>query len=79
MLPTIFLRGAHVPDNAVSREGLERLYEAMNREFDRRATAAWTAARGRSIYSPRQAKSWAPGGEPVTPRLARDQRKETRP
>lgn len=34
----------HVPDNAVSREGLERLYEAMNREFDRRATAAWTAA-----------------------------------
>jgi hypothetical protein len=34
----------HVPDNAVSRAGLERLYEAMNREFDRRATAAWTAA-----------------------------------
>jgi hypothetical protein len=34
----------HVPDNAASRAGLEQLYEAMNREFDRRATAAWTAA-----------------------------------
>ena len=34
----------HVPDNAAGRAGLERLYEAMNREFDRRASAAWTMA-----------------------------------
>jgi hypothetical protein len=34
----------HVPGNAVDRAGLERLYEAMNCEFDRRASAAWTAA-----------------------------------
>ena len=32
----------NVPSNAADRAGLERLYEAMNREFDRRASAAWT-------------------------------------
>lgn len=28
----------------VNRADLERLYEAMNREFDRRARIAWTTA-----------------------------------
>jgi hypothetical protein len=32
----------NAPGNAKGRAGLERLYEAMTREFDRRATAAWT-------------------------------------
>jgi hypothetical protein len=41
------LRGLleHVPTNAVDRTRLERLYEAMNQEFDRRARIAWTEAR----------------------------------
>ena len=34
----------NVPADAADRPGLERLYEAMTREFDRRAAAAWTAA-----------------------------------
>jgi hypothetical protein len=33
----------HVPENSLDRTGLELQYEAMNREFDRRASAAWTA------------------------------------
>jgi hypothetical protein len=32
----------HVPTNAVDRTRLERVYEAMNQEFDRRARIAWT-------------------------------------
>jgi hypothetical protein len=32
------------PSNAPDRAGMERRYEAMNDEFDRRATAAWTAS-----------------------------------
>ena len=41
------LRGRleHVPENAVGRPGLERLYEAMTEEFCRRARIAWTAGR----------------------------------
>jgi hypothetical protein len=41
------LRGLlqHVSANAVDRARLERLYEAMNQEFDRRARIAWTEAR----------------------------------
>lgn len=31
--------------DAVNRAELERLYEAMNREFDRRARIAWTTPR----------------------------------
>ena len=40
------LRGAleHLQENSVERLELERLYEAMNREFDRRARIAWTEA-----------------------------------
>jgi hypothetical protein len=40
------LRGLleHVPGNDVGRAELERLYEAMNREFDGRARIAWTEA-----------------------------------
>ena len=39
------LRGQleNVPSNATGRAEMERLYEAMTREFDRRASAAWTA------------------------------------
>jgi hypothetical protein len=32
----------HGPRDAADRVGLERLYEAMTVEFDRRASAAWT-------------------------------------
>jgi len=32
----------HVPENAVGRLRLERLYEAMTEEFCRRARVAWT-------------------------------------
>ena len=32
----------HVPENAVGRLRLERLYEAMTEEFCRRARIAWT-------------------------------------
>jgi len=35
----------HVPENAVGRPGLERLYEAMTEEFCRRARIAWTRSR----------------------------------
>ena len=34
----------HVPENAIGRTGLERLYEAMTDEFLRRARVAWTTA-----------------------------------
>jgi hypothetical protein len=34
-----------VPENAVGRPGLERLYEAMTEEFCRRARLAWTRTR----------------------------------
>jgi hypothetical protein len=37
-------RLAQVPDNSEGRAELERLYEAMNVEFDRRASAAWAIA-----------------------------------
>lgn len=37
-------RLARLPDNAEGRAELERLYEAMNLEFDRRAAAAWATA-----------------------------------
>ena len=35
----------HVPENALGRPGLERLYEAMTEEFCRRARLAWTRGR----------------------------------
>ena len=35
----------HVPENALGRRRLERLYEAMTEEFCRRARIAWTAGR----------------------------------
>jgi hypothetical protein len=35
----------HVPENAIGRRRLERLYEAMTEEFCRRARIAWTAGR----------------------------------
>ena len=35
----------HVPENALGRRGLERLYDAMTEEFCRRARIAWTAGR----------------------------------
>src|ERR1700727_2441079 len=35
----------HVPENAVGRPGLERLYEEMTEEFCRRARIAWTRSR----------------------------------
>lgn len=34
----------HEPENAIDRAQLERLHQAMTREFDRRARLAW--ARG---------------------------------
>jgi hypothetical protein len=34
----------HAPANAVDRTRLERVYEAMNEEFDHRARIAWTEA-----------------------------------
>ena len=34
----------HVPEKAVERAELERVYEAMTVEFDRRARQAWTEA-----------------------------------
>jgi hypothetical protein len=38
--------------NAAGRADLKRLYEAMDLEFDRRASAAWTAAgRARQLTS----------------------------
>jgi hypothetical protein len=37
-------RLARLPDNTEGRAKLERLYEAMNLEFDRRASAAWATA-----------------------------------
>ena len=37
-------RLARLPDNAAGRAELERLYAAMNLEFDRRASAAWAIA-----------------------------------
>jgi hypothetical protein len=38
------LRGLleYVPTDALDRTELERMYEATNREFDRRAGIAWT-------------------------------------
>jgi hypothetical protein len=41
------LRGRleHVPENAIGRRRLERLYEAMTDEFCRRARIAWTHPR----------------------------------
>jgi hypothetical protein len=41
------LRGRleHVPENALGRRRLERLYEAMTEEFCRRARIAWTHGR----------------------------------
>jgi hypothetical protein len=35
----------HVPENAIGRRRLERLYEAMTEEFCRRARIAWTRSR----------------------------------
>jgi hypothetical protein len=35
----------HVPENAIGRPGLERLYEAMTEEFCRRARIAWHRGR----------------------------------
>jgi hypothetical protein len=35
----------HTPANAIGRDRLERLYEDMTYELDRRARASWTAAR----------------------------------
>jgi hypothetical protein len=35
----------HVPENAVGRPRLERLYDAMTEEFCRRARIAWTRGR----------------------------------
>jgi hypothetical protein len=35
----------HVPENALGRRRLERLYDAMTEEFCRRARIAWTAGR----------------------------------
>ena len=32
----------HIPDNAMGRDQLERLYEQMTDELDRRARASWT-------------------------------------
>ena len=37
-------RLARLPDNTNGRAELERLYTAMNLEFDRRASAAWAIA-----------------------------------
>jgi hypothetical protein len=37
-------RLARLPDNTEGRAELERLYAAMNLEFDRRASAAWATA-----------------------------------
>ncbi len=34
----------HVPEKAVERAELQRVYEAMTVEFDRRARQAWTEA-----------------------------------
>ena len=34
----------HPPVNAADRAGLERRYQELAREFDRRASAAWTQA-----------------------------------
>jgi hypothetical protein len=34
----------HVPENATGRARLERLWEAMTKEFLRRARVAWTPA-----------------------------------
>ena len=34
----------HVPENAIGRAALERLYEAMTEEFLRRARVAWSTA-----------------------------------
>jgi hypothetical protein len=34
----------HTPDNAMGRDQLERLYDQMTDELDRRARASWTAA-----------------------------------
>jgi hypothetical protein len=34
----------HTPDNAVGRDQLERLYNDMTYELDRRARASWTPA-----------------------------------
>jgi hypothetical protein len=34
----------HVPENAIGRAELERVYEAMTEEFCRRARIAWTEA-----------------------------------
>jgi hypothetical protein len=41
------LRGRleHVPENAIGRRRLERLYDAMTEEFCRRARIAWTRGR----------------------------------
>ncbi len=36
----------HVPENAVGRRELERVYEAMTVEFCRRARIAWTETTG---------------------------------
>jgi hypothetical protein len=35
----------HVPENAIGRPRLERLYDAMTEEFCRRARIAWTVGR----------------------------------
>jgi hypothetical protein len=35
----------HVPEDAIARRRLERLYEAMTEEFCRRARIAWTRGR----------------------------------
>ena len=34
----------HTPDNVVGRDQLERLYDQMTDELDRRARTSWTAA-----------------------------------
>src|SRR6202451_1622066 len=43
--PRLRSRLEHVPENAVGRPGLERLYEEMTEEFCRRARIAWTRSR----------------------------------
>jgi hypothetical protein len=34
----------HVPEDSADRAALDRLYAALTREFDRRASAAWASA-----------------------------------
>jgi hypothetical protein len=54
-----------VPENAIGRRRLERLYDAMTEEFCRRARIAWTVGRLPARYDVDRAREARPPERPA--------------